>query len=122
MLERMDERKQTGKIPIWKAAGPDGVQGYWLKNLSSLHDRIACQLNVVVESGDVPLLLLLLLLLCLSVFVRFYSRPRPNHGPEALSPVFSQVINRALLRMCDVPSKTIFWISSMQILPGIFDT
>ena len=68
------------------------------------------------------LLLLLLLLLCRSVFVRFYSRPRPNHGPEALSPVFSQVINRALLRMCDVPSKTIFWISSMQILPGIFDT
>ncbi|XP_063586870.1 uncharacterized protein LOC134764222 [Penaeus indicus] len=49
-----DVKKQTGKIPNWKAAGPDGVQGYWLKNLSSLHDRIACQLNAVVESGDVP--------------------------------------------------------------------
>ena len=78
--------------------------------------------NNMADGLFLLLLLLLLLLLCLSVFVRFYSRPRPNHGPEALSPVFSQVINRALLRMCDVPSKTIFWISSMQILPGIFDT
>ena len=53
-ITAQDVRKQTGKIPNWKAAGPDGVQGYWLKNLSSLHDRIACQLNAVVESGDVP--------------------------------------------------------------------
>ena len=49
-----DVRKQMGKIPNWKAAGPDRVQGYWLKNLSSLHDRIACQLNTVVKSGEVP--------------------------------------------------------------------
>ena len=53
-ITAQDVRKQTGKIPNWKAAGPDGIQGYWLKNLSSLHDRIACQLNAVVESGDVP--------------------------------------------------------------------
>ena len=53
-ITAQDVRKQTGKIPNWKAAGPDGVQDYWLKNLSSLHDRIACQLNAVVESGDVP--------------------------------------------------------------------
>ena len=53
-ITAQDVRKQTGKIPNWKAAGPDGVQGYWLKNFSSLHDRIACQLNAVVESGDVP--------------------------------------------------------------------
>ena len=33
-----------------------------------------------------------------------------------------QVRDRALLRICDVPSKTIFWISSMLIFPGIFDT
>ena len=53
-ITAQDVRKQAGKIPNWKAAGPDGVQGYWLKNLSSLHDRIACQLNAVVEKGDVP--------------------------------------------------------------------
>ena len=33
-----------------------------------------------------------------------------------------QVRDRFLLRICDVPSKTIFWISSMLIFPGIFDT
>ena len=49
-----DVRKQMGKIPYWKAAGPDRVQGYWQKNLSSLHDRIACQLDTVVESREVP--------------------------------------------------------------------
>ena len=49
-----DVRKQTGIIPNWKAAGPDGVQGYWQKNLPSLYERIASQLNAVVESGDVP--------------------------------------------------------------------
>ena len=48
-----DVRKQVGKIPNLKAAAPDRVQGYRLKNLSSLHDRIACQLNAVVESGEV---------------------------------------------------------------------
>ena len=33
-----------------------------------------------------------------------------------------QVGDRALLRICDVPSKTIFWLSSMLIFPRIFDT
>ena len=33
-----------------------------------------------------------------------------------------QVRDRALLRICNVPSKTIFWIYSMLIFPGIFDT
>ena len=33
-----------------------------------------------------------------------------------------QVRDRALLGICDVPSKTIFWIYSMLIFPGIFDT
>ena len=68
------------------------------------------------------IIIIIIVILCLSVFVLFFAGPRPNHGPKALSPVLSQVIDRALLRMCDVPSKTIFWISSMQILPGIFDT
>ena len=33
-----------------------------------------------------------------------------------------QVGDRALLRICDVPRKTIFWMSSMLIFPRIFDT
>ena len=28
-------------IPNWKAPGPANVQDYWLKNLTSLHDKLA---------------------------------------------------------------------------------
>ena len=30
--------KQSRKIPNLKAPGKDGVQGYWIKNLSNLHE------------------------------------------------------------------------------------
>ena len=33
-------RKQCRKVPNWKAPGRDGVQGYWIKNPSSLHKRV----------------------------------------------------------------------------------
>ena len=41
------------KMPNWKAPGKDGVQGYWLKNLTSLHPRIAVQLNHILD-GERP--------------------------------------------------------------------
>ena len=28
------------KMPNWKAPGPDNAQGYWLKNLTPLHDKL----------------------------------------------------------------------------------
>ena len=28
---------RSKKIPNWKAPGPDGVQGYWIKKLTALH-------------------------------------------------------------------------------------
>ena len=31
-------KKQSRKIPNWKAPGRNGVQGYWIKQLSSLHE------------------------------------------------------------------------------------
>ena len=42
------------KIPNWKSPGPDLVQGYWLKNFTSLHERIAYQLNDCLKQGNVP--------------------------------------------------------------------
>ena len=42
------------KIPNWKAPGPDGIQGYWLKNFPSLHTRIGNCLNSCLLSGKVP--------------------------------------------------------------------
>ena len=43
--------KQCGKMPNWKVPGKDGVQGYRIKNLSNLHERIAAQINKILM-GD----------------------------------------------------------------------
>ena len=42
------------KMPNWKAPGPDNVQGYWLKNLTPLHDRLVKYLQECLDSGVVP--------------------------------------------------------------------
>ena len=41
-------------MPNWKSAGPDLVQGFWLKNFSSLHERVRLQLKECLDSGFVP--------------------------------------------------------------------
>ena len=48
-------KKQIRKIPKWKSPGPDGVQGYWIKNLTNLHGRIALQLDTCLQDKNVPL-------------------------------------------------------------------
>ena len=45
-------KKQSRKIPNWKAPGRDGVQGYWIKQLSSLHERIANQLSEIMKGTN----------------------------------------------------------------------
>ena len=47
-------KMQCREMSNWKASGKDCVQGYWLKNLTSLHPRIAMQLNHVLD-GERPL-------------------------------------------------------------------
>ena len=34
-----------GRMPNWKSSGPDLVQGFWLKDFSSLHERVRVQLK-----------------------------------------------------------------------------
>ena len=46
--------KQCRKMSNWKAPGKDGVQGYWIKNLSNLHGRIAIQMNKILMGEDSP--------------------------------------------------------------------
>ena len=41
-------------MPNWKSPGPDLVHGFWLKNFSSLHERVKLQLKECVDSGFVP--------------------------------------------------------------------
>ena len=47
-------RNQLRKIPNWKAPGPDEVHGYWLKNFSTLHSRIAQQLQNCISNHQAP--------------------------------------------------------------------
>ena len=42
--------ERVKKVPNLKATGPDRVKGYWLKKLTSLHDRIAEQMNELVNN------------------------------------------------------------------------
>ena len=46
--------KQCRKMPNWKAPGKDGVQGYWIKNLSNLHGPVAIQMNKILMGEDSP--------------------------------------------------------------------
>ena len=38
-------KKILGRMPSWKYPGADLVQGFWLKNFSSLHGRVRSQLK-----------------------------------------------------------------------------
>ena len=44
--------KQCRKVSNWKAPGKDVVQGYLIKNLSNLHERIAVQTNKIFMGDD----------------------------------------------------------------------
>ena len=46
-------KKILGTMPNWKSPGPDLVQGFWLKNFSSLHERVRLPLKECLDSGFV---------------------------------------------------------------------
>ena len=38
-------------MPNWNSPGPDLVQGFWLKNFNSLHERVRLQLKKCVRTS-----------------------------------------------------------------------
>ena len=41
--------------PNWKAPSRDGVQGYWIKNLCCLHERVSSEMNrILMGEDDLP--------------------------------------------------------------------
>ncbi|CAB3989598.1 Hypothetical predicted protein [Paramuricea clavata] len=48
-INKEDITKQCKKIPNWKAPGLDGIQGYWIKKITSCHQRIAEQLDEILN-------------------------------------------------------------------------
>ena len=47
-------KKILDRMPNWKSPGPDLVQGFWLKNFSSLHGRVRSQPKKCLGRGFVP--------------------------------------------------------------------
>ena len=47
-------KKILGRTPNWKSPGLDLVQGFWLKNFSSLDESVRLQLKECLDSGLVP--------------------------------------------------------------------
>ena len=52
-IEHNMVKKSARKMKNWKAAGADGIQGFWIKNLTNLHKRMATQLQHVLD-GNLP--------------------------------------------------------------------
>ena len=42
-------KKQRRKMPNWEAPGHDCIEGFWIKRLDNMHERIATQLNEILE-------------------------------------------------------------------------
>jgi hypothetical protein len=49
-----DVRSVLARAPNWKAPGPDGVQGFWLKSFRSLHARMAVFLQECLDDAKPP--------------------------------------------------------------------
>ena len=53
-ITQEDVKGRLKSIPDWKGAGPDGIQGFWIKYLSAIHGVLARTLNDCIGSGEVP--------------------------------------------------------------------
>ena len=48
-------KKQCSKMPYWKAPRHDRVQGFLIKTLDKMHERIAAQLNKILKgTKEIP--------------------------------------------------------------------
>ena len=51
----IDLRKTTLKrVPNLKTPGHDGIHGFWFKKFTSIHDRLALEMNRCLQGAQVP--------------------------------------------------------------------
>ena len=53
-ITKDDGKRKLKSMPDWKGAGPDKIQGFWLKSFTAVHEVLATVLNECIEVGDVP--------------------------------------------------------------------
>ena len=46
--------RYANKLPNWKAPGPDGLQGFWLKNIKSIRQALTAVLNECLNKNQIP--------------------------------------------------------------------
>ena len=46
--------KRVSGMSNWRAPGPDGVQGFWLKKLTNLHERVTKHSQTFLSTGIEP--------------------------------------------------------------------
>ena len=55
LISEANVRQKCKRMPNWKTPGFDGAQGFWLKRMTSCHQRIATQLNEMLNGEkDLP--------------------------------------------------------------------
>ena len=55
VINKSKAKKRCSKMPNWKEPREDGVQGFWIKRLDKMHERIAAQLNEILEgTKEIP--------------------------------------------------------------------
>ena len=53
-ITKDDVKRKLKSMPDWKRAGPDKIQGFWLKSFAAVHEVLATVLNEGIEVEDVP--------------------------------------------------------------------
>ena len=53
-ITKNDVKRKLKSMPDWKGAGPDKIQGFWLKSFAAVHEVLATVLNEYLKVGDVP--------------------------------------------------------------------
>ena len=47
-------QNDTKKLSNWKTPGHDRINGFWFKKLTSIHDRLALEMNKCLQRAHVP--------------------------------------------------------------------
>ena len=47
-------KKTLKRISNWKTPGHDGIYGFWFKKSTSIHDRLALEMNRFLHDAQVP--------------------------------------------------------------------
>ena len=53
-ITKDDVKRKLKSMPDWKGAGPDKIQGFWLKSFTAVHEVLATVLTESLEVRDIP--------------------------------------------------------------------